>query len=50
MKEAPIENFPSGWHRQIGKNHICIWSDEWMENYKKHIEKEKRNDPSPDNP
>lgn len=30
--EAPIEDFENGWHRQISKNHIWIWSDQWMEN------------------
>lgn len=45
-KEAPIEDFSGRWHRQVTKEHICIWSDEWMEKHLKQLEREK-NDPTP---
>ena len=42
-----VEDFLNGWHKETTKDHICIWSDQWIENYKKQQEKD---DPSPDNP
>jgi hypothetical protein len=36
----PIEDFLGGWHRQVTKDCIHIWSDEWMEKMKKQQEKE----------
>ncbi len=33
----------NNWHREVTKEHICIWSDEWEENRKKQLEKEKEN-------
>lgn len=30
--QNPIEDFENGWHKQYTKEHICIWSDEWMKN------------------
>lgn len=37
-----IQDFDGGWHRQVTKEHICIWTDKWMENHKKNLEREKQ--------
>ena len=29
-----VQDFDNGWHRQDTKEHICIWSDKWLENAK----------------
>jgi len=33
-----IEDFANGWHKQHTKEHICIWSDKWMELHRKQLE------------
>ncbi len=30
-----VQHFENGWHRQDTKEHICIWSDEWLKNNQK---------------
>ena len=37
MKEIPIEDFEGGWHKQVTKDHICIWSDKWLELHSKQL-------------
>ena len=34
------EDFENGWHKEHTKEHICIWSEEWLENAKKTINKD----------
>ena len=31
------------WHRKVTREHICIWSDEWMENAMKNRHRERTN-------
>ncbi len=41
METIKIEDYPNGWHKQVTKEHICIWSDKWLELHNKNLEKEK---------